>query len=362
MLLTEIITQEISTHGPMTFARFMEQALYHPTHGYYSGGRARVGKKGDFFTNVSVGPLYGRLLAVQFAEMWERMGRPSDFSIVEQGAHGGDFAADVLGALRGSACFAAATYRIMEPSPILAEQQRVRLREYAERVQWLESLDALAPFTGVHFSNELPDAFPVHLVKWDGMAWCERCVTEKDGRFHFVDSPLSSRALAAACVQIPQPLTPGYTTEVNLAAREWIAAVAAKLVRGWVLAVDYGHERAEYYAPERTEGTLSSCANHHREPDPLAQPGEIDLTAHVDFTSLIECAEAAGMKCAGFTDQHHFMVGLGVGHFADGANPGDVRAFQTLMHPQMMGMAFKVACFAKDVELSTPLIGFRYAR
>jgi SAM-dependent MidA family methyltransferase len=138
--------------------------------------------------------------------------------------------------------------------------------------------------------------------------------------------------------------------------------VAAKLARGWVLAVDYGHERADYYAPERTEGTLSAYANHRREPDPFARPGEIDLTAHVDFTSLIESAETAGMKCAGFTDQHHFMVGLGAGHFADGANSGDVRAFQTLMHPQMMGMAFKVVCFAKGVELSPPLAGFRYAR
>ena len=362
MLLTETIAEEIAMHRPMTFAQFMELALYHPVNGYYSGGRARVGKKGDFFTNVSVGSLYGRLLAVQLEEMWARMGRPSDFSIVEQGANGGDFAADVLGALRGSAFFSAVTYHIVEPLSTLAEQQRVRLREYAERVQWCESLDALAPFTGVHFSNELPDAFPVHVVKWDGMIWCERCVDAKDGRFRFVDAPLSSQVLATACAQIPQPLPPGYTTEVNLAAREWIATVAAKLVRGWVLVVDYGHERSEYYAPERTEGTLSAYANHHREPDPLARPGEIDLTAHVDFTSLIESAEAAGMKCAGFTDQHHFMVGLGVGHFADGANPGDVRAFQTLMHPQMMGMAFKVVCFARNVDLSRPLLGFRYAR
>jgi len=349
-------------HGPMTFARFMELALYHPVNGYYSGGRARIGKNGDFFTNVSVGSLYGKLLAAQFAEMWERLGRPSDFSIVEQGANWGDFAADALGSLRGSAFFSAVKYHIVEPSSNLAEQQRVRLREYTERVQWCESLDALAPFTGVYFSNELPDAFPVHVVKWVGKVWCERCVAVKDGLFYFVDAPLSSTALATACEQIPQPLPPGYTTEVNLAAREWIASVATKLTRGWVLAVDYGHERAEYYAPERTEGTLSAYANHRREPDPLARPGEIDLTSHVDFTSLKESAEASGLKRAGFADQYHFMVGLGMGHFADGANPCDVRAFQTLMHPQMMGMAFKVACFAKDVELSPPLIGFRYAR
>ncbi len=362
MPLTALIADEIAKNGPVPFARFMGLALYHPVHGYYSGGKARVGRKGDFFTNVSVGSLYGRLLAVQFAEMWERAGRPPDFSIVEQGAHGGDFAMDVLGALRGSECFATVTYRIVEPSASLAAQQRARLAEFGGNVVWCESLDALAPFTGVHFSNELPDAFPVHVVKWDGSAWCERCVAVENDRFVFVDAPLSSPVLTAASEQIPQPLPPGYTTEVNLAAREWIADVTAKLMRGWVLAVDYGHERADYYAPERTEGTLSAYANHRREPDPLARPGGIDLTAHVDFTSLIECAETAGMKSAGFTDQHHFMVGLGAGHFADGANSGDVRAFQTLMHPQMMGMAFKVVCFAKGVELSPPLSGFRFAR
>ncbi len=362
MPLVEIIADEIAAHGPVPFARFMAQALYHPAYGYYSGGKARVGRKGDFFTNVSVGSLYGRLLAVQFAEMWERMGRPADFSIVEQGAHGGEFAADVLGALRGNGCFAAVTYRIVEPANSLAARQRVRLAEFGGKVLWHESLDTLAPFTGVHFSNELPDAFPVHVVKWDGEVWRERCVSMDGGRFVFVDAPLSSPALAAECAQIPQPLPPGYTTEVNLAASKWIAAVAAKLVRGWVLAVDYGHEREEYYAPERTQGTLSAYANHKREQDPLARPGEVDLTAHVDFTSLIESAKAAGMMRAGFTDQHHFMVGLGEGHFMDGANPGDVRAFQTLMHPQMMGTAFKVVCFAKGVELPPPLSGFRYAR
>ena len=359
MPLTAIIADEISAHGPMPFARFMALALYHPAHGYYSGGRASVGRNGDFFTNVSVGSLFGRLLAAQFAEMWERMGRPADFSIVEQGAHGGEFAADVLDALRGSEFFLAVTYRIVEPSPVLTALQRKRLSEFGGNVVWCDSLDALAPFTGVHFSNELPDAFPVHVVKWDGGTWRERCVAVEKGRFVFVDAPLSTPALAAACAQIPHPLPPGYTTEVNLAAREWIAAVAAKLVRGCVLVVDYGHERAEYYTPERIEGTLSAYANHRREPDPLARPGEIDLTAHVEFTSLIE---SAGMRLAGFTDQHHFMVGLGADHFADGANPGDVRAFQTLMHPQMMGMVFKVVCFAKGVEFTPPLSGFRYAR
>ena len=145
--------------------------------------------------------------------------------------------------------------------------------------------------------------------------WLERAVDCRDDRFVFVDAPLSDRRALSrpsrACPAVP----PGYETEINLAAPAWIAEVATRLQRGFVLVIDYGYPRAEYYRPERTGGTLSAYAGHQREPDPLARPGEIDLTAHVDFTSLAEAALAAGLDLAGFTDQHHFMVGLGRLHF-----------------------------------------------
>jgi SAM-dependent MidA family methyltransferase len=151
-------------------------------------------------------------------------------------------------------------------------------------------------------------------------------------------------------------------TEVNMAARSWIGQVAASLERGFVLTVDYGFSREEYYAPWRKEGTLSAYARHRRAPDPLSRPGEVDLTTHVEFDSLAEAAMAAGMHLAGFTDQHHFMVGLGAVHFDGGENPGDRRAFQTLMHPELMGTAFKAICFAKNFAPPRPLAGFRFAR
>lgn len=362
--LSEIIRSEIAAGGPMPFRRFMELALYHPVFGYYASGRARVGRKGDFFTNVSVGPLFGRLLARQVAEMWERLGSPGDFSITEQGAHEGELAADVLGGLREFTpeCLAAVTYRIVEPSPVLAERQRTRLAGVDARVRWAPSLREAGIGTGVHLSNELPDAFPVHLVVKTREGWCERMVADDGGKFHFVEGPLGSEALREACARIPGPLPEGYVTEVNLAARAWIGDVAASLARGFVLAVDYGFPREEYYSPGRKSGTLAACASHRREPDPLARPGEIDLTAHVEFTSLIEAGEAAGLRLLGFTDQHHFMVGLGLLHFADGANAAERRAFQTLMHPELMGTAFKVVCFTKGTGESPELAGFRLAR
>ena len=362
--LTEIIRSEIATGGPMPFRRFMEMALYHPELGYYASGKARIGRGGDFFTNVSVGPLFGRLLARQIAEMWRVLGAPADFTIIEQGAHGGDLAADVLGGLRAMApeCHEAVRYRIVEPFPKIEARQREQLAVFAEKVRWVRALDEIRVEAAVHLSNELPDAFPVHLVKWTGGVWREQVVSVQDGSFAFADGPAPAGELREACARIPGPLPEGYTTEVNAAASVWIHEVAATMQRGFVLAVDYGFTRAEYYAPTRIEGTLSAYANHRREKNPLARPGEIDLTAHVEFDSLIEAAAAAGLRLEGFTDQHHFTVGIGADHFADGANAPERRAFQTLMHPQFMGTAFMVAAFSKGLATAAPLAGFRFAR
>ncbi len=361
-VLSAIIRAETAASGSIPFRRFMELALYHPQHGYYTSGRARVGRAGDFFTNVSVGSLFGRLLARQFAELWQMLGQPAEFTIVEQGAHGGDFAADALAGLRSFApeCFEATRYRIVEPSAALREMQRGLLAEFAQRVEWCESQAMLPRWTGVHFSNELVDAFPVHVVMWDGSVWVEKHVAWGSEGFHFVDQPLASPELAAACAAIPTPLA-GTITEVNLAAAQWLAETAARMERGYVLLVDYGWPREEYHSPTRTTGTLSAYANHQRVENPLTRPGEIDLTAHVNFSALADAARLAGLELAGFTDQHHFMVGLGEAHFTDGQNAADIRAFQTLMHPQFMGLAFKVAAFAQRAPLG-PLAGFRYAR
>jgi SAM-dependent MidA family methyltransferase len=359
--LAALIRQEIAVAGPIPFRRFMELALYHPGLGYYSSGRARIGRGGDFFTNVSVGPLFGRLLARQLAEMWGNLAQPEDFTIVEQGANNGQLAADILGGLRDFApdCFEATRYWIVEPNEQLALQQRTLLA--GEAADWAPSIEALRPFAGVHVSNELIDAFPVHVVEWDGNAWQEHYVEVDGDEFVFVKGVLSSPALALACAKIPQPLPNGYVTEVNVAAAAWITGVSARVEDGYVLAVDYGHLREDYYHPDRATGTLSAYLSHRRERNPLSRPGEIDLTAHVDFTSLIDAGTAAGLRLCGYTDQHHFMVALGTDYFAAGANPAELRAFQTLMHPTMLGQAFKVVAFASG-NAPERLSGFRYAR
>ena len=352
----------------MPFRWFMEQALYHPEHGYYSAGRAGIGRGGDYFTNVSVGPLFGRLLAAQFAEMWTLLGQPRDFVLVEQGAHDGRFACDVLEAARARTApfFAAVQYKIVEPFSRLQARQRETLAAFADRVVWSASLDELEPFTGVHFSNELLDAMPVHLVRWAGTEWHERHVGGTDSGFEFVDLPIGNAELRQHLDRISHPLPVGYQTEVNLAALRWVDDVARKLTRGFVLLADYGFSRGQFYASHRTAGTLHCYARHQIVPSPLTQIGQIDMTTHVDWTSIAQRAEAAGLTLAGFVDQHHFITGLLAADFgAEFPATADAkakRALQTLLHPTFLGMTFQFLGLSKSIDSAAQVAGFRFGR
>lgn len=355
------IVAEISRAGEITFRDYMQLALYHPDCGYYAAARAQIGRRGDFFTNVSVGALFGEMLAGQFREMWEILGRPGRFTVVEQGAAAGDFARDVLNRARFTTpeFFEALEYVIIEPFAPWRRRQEERLRESGGSIRWLSSLAELPPFTGVHFSNELLDAFPVHLVRYARGEWEERWVSPDLKWRH---RPITSGALRERLNAINPPKIEGYTTEISLDALAWLDELAARLARGWVLAIDYGYARDVYYSPERASGTLACCENHRRTFDPLVRPGELDITAHVDFTSLAERAQARGLELAGFTDQHHFMVGLAKSFFAQRPpGPKEARALQTLVHPQFLGTTFKVLGLRTPGGTESPLRGFEFA-
>ena len=375
--LMDFMRQQIATHGPVTFRWFMQQALYHPKLGYYGSGRARIGYQGDFYTNVSVGRIFGELMAKQFEEMWQRMNRPVTFTILEEGAHDAQFASDVLSWTQrfSPELFERLKYWIIEPNPRLQQEQQATLSTWPRnKIRWSQGLDAfeLGSLCGVHFSNELLDAFPVHLVTSAGGAWQENFVDVGKAGFRFVYGPPSSLQLRTALERLPVPaLPPGvkeYRTEINLSAPRWIEDTGKVLGQGYILAVDYGYPRDAYYAPERAAGTLATYREHQRGDDPLAAIGECDLTAHVDFTTLAERAEANGLKLAGYCDQHHFLVGLGepellaIERAAPEMTPDllhFIRSFKTLMHPGTMGMAFKFICFEKNVPAADrPLLGF----
>jgi SAM-dependent MidA family methyltransferase len=312
----------------------MEQALYHPQHGYYSSGRCAIGRKGDYFTNVSIGPLFGQLMTAQFAEIWEQLGKIDNFVIVEQGAHDGLFARDVLQSAQSRApeFFEALDYRIIESFPILRERQSQMLEPFRHKVEWRDSLQ---PFVGVHFSNELLDAMPVH-VNSRGM---EKLVDLQDDRFVFIDCPLSNMVF-------------------NQAALNWIDSLAANLKRGYAIVIDYGHSGDEF------QRDIQVRAQHRHLDSPFEQIGHADITMHVDWTSIARRAKANGLRVAGFTDQHHFLTGI-ISAWPDRveADRRTKRALQTLLHPEMLGRAFQVLALTKNVDPTAPRpAGFKFAR
>jgi SAM-dependent MidA family methyltransferase len=373
--LADHIRDTIRQRGPQSFAWLMEQALYHPRHGYYSSGRAEIGRRGDYFTNVSVGPLFGQLLAAQFAEMWERLAgsdwphQPTidRFVIVEQGAHHGQLARDVLSAAAKDSprFFKKLRYQIVEPFPILQARQSEMLREFDGKVSWAKLLSEIDPFVGAYFSNELVDSMPVRLIVATGHSWREKFVDVQGSQFVFIDQPIVDPALKAHVAKLPQRAT-GYETEVNLAALDWIGNLSAKLICGYVIAIDYGLARDEFYAAFRNKGTLQVRAQHRCLASPFEQIGQADISAHVDWTSLVERAEELSLSVHGFTDQHHFITGIlselmreEVEKTADAKNK---RALQTLLHPEMLGRAFQVLALEKGFDRAAPLAGFRFAR
>jgi SAM-dependent MidA family methyltransferase len=377
--LVAVIRDRIRDSGPVSFAWFMEQALYHPQFGYYASGRCEIGRRGDYFTNVSVGRLFGDLLAAQFAEIWDKLGQTRDFVIVEQGAHHGEFAADVLSALRDGSTdfFSAVRYWIVEPFAPLRDRQRQTLAHFGDKIVWRKSVDVVEPFVGIHFSNELLDSFPVHLIvsqcgRGDQSArglnaatsssWLEKCVGLENDQFVWREKPIADPRLQAAAQELPARPA-GYTTEVNLLALDWIGQISNKLTRGYLLAVDYGYPRDEFYAADRTNGTLQSRSRHRALTSPFESIGAADISAHVEWTSLAERAEQQGLRISGFTDQHHFLTGILFGRpeLLEEHHPKTARALQTLLHPEMLGRTFQVLALAKDVDPTTTLSGFKFA-
>jgi SAM-dependent MidA family methyltransferase len=320
----------------------MHLALYHPRHGYYSSGRCAIGKAGDYFTNVSIGPVFGQLLAAQFAEIWERLGKIDNFVIVEQGAHDGQFARDVLEFLKKHAAefFEVLRYRIVEPFPILRDRQSLTLKPFQEKIDYH---DSLRPFAGVHFSNELLDAMPVRLISGD----MEKMVDVRDTNFVFVECPLLEG-----------------NTVSNQPALDWVDCVAANLQRGYVIAIDYGRVGNE------GEGSAQVRAGHQFLDSPFERIGHADITMHVDWSTIAERAQANGLRVAGFTDQHHFLTGIiSQSDAADSTqsltpdSPKAKRQLQTLLHPEMLGRAFQVLALEKNVGPdASRLAGFKFAK
>lgn len=322
-LIQEIRADIARNGGRITFERFMELALYDPQHGYYTTGRERIGKQGDYFTSVSVGPLFGKLLAKQFLQFRAELGNPREFEVVEFGGRAGQLRDDVLAAAPDL------RYRVVEVGDSLPDS-----------------------IVGCVFSNEFFDALPVHRVKADGGQWREIYTT---GDFAEVVGDLSTPALAESLRDLPVHLMEGYRAEINLRTLDWLEDIARRLKHGFVLTIDYGYERPEYFAPHHRDGTLLCYHRHTKSANPYEHIGEQDITAHVEFTSLIEHGKRLGLEPVLFTDQSHYLLQIGKSVIAEiasrtaGQLSKERAAIHQLIHPELMGRTFKVLVQRKKV-------------
>lgn len=354
----------------------MEQALYCPVYGFYEKEKDTIGRRGDYYTSVSVGSLLGELLAFQFAE-WLKgaisvQNPDTKVQIVEAGAHRGDLAHDILNWLRQQRpdLFARIEYWIIEPSSRRQAWQSQALKEFLPTLRWSETLGALvaesAPsgadrsgVLGVIFSNELLDAMPVRRFGWDARqkAWFEWGVSLQGDAFIWARLPAQGDDVTDGQNHAPflAPLPPellavlpdGFTVDVSPAAEQWWRQAAAVLAHGKLLTLDYGLEEDELLLPQRREGTLRAYYRHRPGSDLLAAPGEQDLTAHVNFTRIRGVGEAAGLKTEALVAQAQFLTAIAAPTWNDPRGFGEwtsekTRQFQTLTHPEHLGRAFRV--------------------
>ncbi len=339
----------------MTFAQYMALCLYHPEHGYYTRGGERTGVRGDYFTSPDLHPIFARLLARQAAEIWEILDRPAPFTWVEMGPGRGWFARDFLGRAREALpdFFASLHYFALEPSPLHQARLRDRLREdgLGDRVRVFSNLEEIEPITGCFFSNELVDAFPVSVVTRAGGRLKEIYVTLEGDALTEKLGPISDPAIAGAVARYANRLEEGHRVEVSLAAVRWMRSVAEKLARGFLVTIDYGNLAERLYTPDRPQGTLVAYRRHVASEDYYTAPGEQDLTAHVNFSALIDAGKEAGLGFTGFTTQERLLMALGEENtFADLYEPGqsEVEKLQArlklkrLIHPEGIGGIFKV--------------------
>ncbi len=360
-LKLRIGTEIESAGGWIGFDRFMELALYAPGMGYYSGGAHKFGAAGDFITAPEISSLFSQTLGAQAAQILD-LSAPQ---IIEVGAGSGRLAADLLLELelRGAL---PERYSILDLSGELRERQRATISQRAphllKRVGWLDRLPE--HFDGLVLANELLDAMPVHLVVWGEETILERGVAWENNEFSWRDRPAEGRVLERAKVLAGEyPLAPGYLSEICLAAADWTASWASILGQGALLLIDYGFPRHEFYHPQRDTGTLMCHYRHQAHIEPFFLPGLQDITAHVDFTAIVEAGFDAGLEFLGYTTQAVFLLNCGLSEVL-GRTPADdykrylpqAQAAQKLISPAEMGDLFKVIALGKGI--SETLIGF----
>ncbi|MCB1950331.1 SAM-dependent methyltransferase [Nitrosomonas sp.] len=374
--LQSIIREAIASAGGwIPFAHYMEYALYQPGLGYYNGGATKLGGSGDFVTAPEISALFGYTLATQVRQISDWVARQNGAAdILELGAGSGKLAVDLLQELERQNCLPR-HYYILEVSAELRERQQHLLAEkmphLKPRVSWLTQLPE--QFAGTILANEVLDALPVHLVKWQGNQCFERGViwTDHDraGEFAWEDRPIDNEALEVTASALSRLMNPeqqadfSYISEINLNAAYLMQTLASMLHSGAAILIDYGFGQGEYYHPQRNQGTLMCHYRHHAHHDSFFLPGLQDITSHVDFSALVAAVENTDLSLLGYTTQAHFLLSCGVTEILARTPAEDVQNYlplanqlQKLVSPAEMGELFKVIAFGK--QTTEPLIGF----
>ena len=360
--LGELLAARIRESGPISFAEFMRESLYHPAHGYYSRGDAR--RQSDYYTSVDVHPIFGRLIARQLTEMWKLLGSPEPFLAVEAGAGLGRLGEQILdfAAAKLPAFYAALRYVAVERSPARRAAHAERLFRHAAAGHF-ESAAELVPTisAGCIFSNELLDALPVHRVTVQSGVLREIYVGWRDGGLVEVTGKLSAAALGEYFAAQGVRLREGQQAEVGLDACDWIERAGAALANGFVMSIDYGCLARDLYGDGHNRGTLLAYRNHRASENVLDAPGQQDLTAHVNFTALEVWGRRSGLLPAGLVTQSRFLLALGrENELADLYNEGQSElerlqarlALKHLIQPEGLGEKFLV--FIQYKEINAP--------
>ena len=351
--LCQLIQNEIQEKGDIPFSRFMELALYAPNLGYYANGRLKIGQAGDFITAPTLSPLFAQTLAQQLKPLLPEVGGV----IYEFGAGTGVLAADLLNALESSLY----TYYIVEVSAQLAEQQRQHIAEYApeflDKVVWLAQLPE--QFEGILIGNEVLDAMPIERIRHnESNEWQRAYVGQEGDEFILKYQETKDENIVQAALQYFPDNTP-YTSELHLTQYAFIQTLAQKLTRGAMIWIDYGFDAAQYYHPQRNDGTLIGHHRHHSIHDPFYRVGLTDLTSHVNFSDIADAACTNGLDLIGYTTQVNFLFNLGILKQLGQQYPKTdsveyiraAAAVHQLTAQHEMGELFKVIAFGKNISI-----------
>lgn len=290
----------------------MDIALYYPELGYYTSPNLEIGRKGDFYTSPHLHKIFGAMIGKQLEEMWKILERPSVFHAVEIGAGAGYLCKDIIDYLKNREIFQSLNYIIVEINPAMRNRQKNFLSDFSDNVKWISSLRDLNNIRGCIFSNELLDAFPVHIIEMV-KGGVKEIYVAFDGK-NIIEQKLdiSSPNLLKYLEEFNIDIVSGYRTEINLKIKDWLKEISEILTEGFILTIDYGYTAEEYYDEERTKGTLLCYYKHQVNENPYENIGEQDITAHVNFSSLRKWGEEIGFKTIGYCPQGTFLISLGI--------------------------------------------------